>query len=87
MSGNLRGAWSSLRKVAAAMLLPPLFAMPAPARADEAPRALPAPAMTSPTSPATVETAVLAGGCFWGMQGLYQHVKGVSKVLAGYSGG
>jgi peptide-methionine (S)-S-oxide reductase len=33
------------------------------------------------------QTAVLAGGCFWGMQGLYQHVKGVTKVLAGYAGG
>ena len=87
MSGKLRVTWSSLRKAAAAMLLLPLFAMPAPARADEAPRALPAPVMVEPASAATVETAVLAGGCFWGMQGLYQHVKGVSKVLAGYSGG
>ena len=33
------------------------------------------------------ETAVLAGGCFWGMQGVFEHVKGVTKVVAGYSGG
>lgn len=33
------------------------------------------------------ETAVLAGGCFWGVQGVYQHVKGVKKVVAGYAGG
>jgi peptide-methionine (S)-S-oxide reductase len=33
------------------------------------------------------ETAVLAGGCFWGLQGLFEHVNGVTKVVAGYSGG
>jgi len=32
-------------------------------------------------------TAVLAGGCFWGIQGVFQHVKGVKKVYSGYSGG
>ena len=42
--------------------------------------------------PATVQTgalqtAVLSGGCFWGTQGVFEHVKGVRKVLAGYSGG
>ena len=36
--------------------------------------------------PAT-ETAVFAGGCFWGMQGVFQHVKGVSSAISGYSGG
>jgi peptide-methionine (S)-S-oxide reductase len=35
----------------------------------------------------TLQTAVLAGGCFWGTQGVFEHVKGVRKVLAGYSGG
>jgi len=33
------------------------------------------------------ETAVLAGGCFWGVQGVFQHVKGVSRAVSGYSGG
>ncbi|MEI9993038.1 MAG: peptide-methionine (S)-S-oxide reductase MsrA [Rhizomicrobium sp.] len=33
------------------------------------------------------ETAVLAGGCFWGLQGVFEHVKGVTRVVAGYSGG
>src|SRR5579883_2751978 len=32
-------------------------------------------------------TAVLAGGCFWGMQGIYEHVKGVTKTEVGYAGG
>lgn len=41
-------------------------------------------------SPATVkgrETVVLAGGCFWGIQAVFEHVKGVTKATAGYSGG
>ena len=32
-------------------------------------------------------TAVLAGGCFWGIEGVYEHVKGVLEVVSGYSGG
>jgi peptide-methionine (S)-S-oxide reductase len=35
----------------------------------------------------TLATAVLAGGCFWGVQGVFQHVKGVKQVYSGYSGG
>src|SRR4051812_24721058 len=33
------------------------------------------------------ETAVLAGGCFWGMEGVFEHVKGVRDVVSGYAGG
>ena len=33
------------------------------------------------------ETAVLAGGCFWGMEGVFEHVKGVKQVVSGYAGG
>ncbi|MFA6229490.1 MAG: peptide-methionine (S)-S-oxide reductase MsrA [Rhodanobacter sp.] len=48
------------------------------------------PAPTVDASPATApheETAVLAGGCFWGVEAVFEHVKGVQKVTAGYSGG
>jgi peptide-methionine (S)-S-oxide reductase len=38
-------------------------------------------------APARLETAVLAGGCFWGLEGVFEHVKGVSKVVSGYAGG
>lgn len=38
-------------------------------------------------SAAASETAVLAGGCFWGVQGVFQHVQGVTKVVSGYAGG
>src|SRR5690348_3653755 len=47
---------------------------------------IPAPAF-DPSSPGTTEKAVLAGGCFWGVQGVYQHLKGVKNVLSGYAGG
>ena len=36
---------------------------------------------------ATTERAVLAGGCFWGMEGVFEHVKGVTNVTSGYAGG
>ncbi len=38
-------------------------------------------------SPAHADTAVLAGGCFWGMEAVFEHVKGVSDVVSGYAGG
>ena len=43
-------------------------------------------ASPSPASPRT-ETAVLAGGCFWGMEGVFEHVKGVRNVVSGFAGG
>jgi peptide-methionine (S)-S-oxide reductase len=48
---------------------------------------IPAPAADEPTSSATSETAAFAGGCFWGVQGVFQHVKGVTKAVSGYAGG
>jgi peptide-methionine (S)-S-oxide reductase len=44
-------------------------------------------AAEDPAGQATTEVAVLAGGCFWGQQAVFEHVKGVTKVVAGYSGG
>ena len=38
-------------------------------------------------APAHADTAVLAGGCFWGMEAVFEHVKGVSDVVSGYAGG
>ena len=54
--------------------------------ADAAPVLAPAP-LYDPAVTAPVETATLSGGCFWGMQGVYEHVKGVKRVVAGYTGG
>jgi peptide-methionine (S)-S-oxide reductase len=41
----------------------------------------------SPTATKGQETVVLSGGCFWGIQAVFEHVKGVTKATAGYSGG
>jgi len=46
----------------------------------------PAPAPAAAPPPKTA-TAVLAGGCFWGMEWVYEHVKGVTNVVSGYAGG
>jgi peptide-methionine (S)-S-oxide reductase len=56
------------------------------ARAANTP--LPAPATDeSAASAAGLRTAVVAGGCFWGVQDVFQHVKGVVRATSGYSGG
>ena len=48
----------------------------------------PAPPPAAPEgSTAGTQTAVFAGGCFWGVEGVFEQVKGVSRVIAGYSGG
>jgi peptide-methionine (S)-S-oxide reductase len=48
---------------------------------------IPAPAVDEPASDAATAVAVFAGGCFWGVQGVYQHVEGVLKAVSGYAGG
>jgi peptide-methionine (S)-S-oxide reductase len=53
----------------------------------EGARPLPSPAVDLPPGPATSATIVLAGGCFWGVQGVFQHVKGVTNAVSGYAGG
>src|SRR5258706_6683822 len=58
------------------------------ARADAVNKAIPAPEIDTPAAEATgPQVAVLAGGCFWGLQGMFEHVQGVTRVVAGYSGG
>ena len=47
---------------------------------------IPPPALDE-TTQAHSETAVFAGGCFWGVQGVFQHVKGVKQAVSGYAGG
>ena len=57
------------------------------ASAGESTRALPPPAVDEQPGPAKSEVAVLAGGCFWGVQGVFQHVNGVTSAVSGYAGG
>jgi peptide-methionine (S)-S-oxide reductase len=54
--------------------------------AAEAVRVVPAPAVDVPTTPGKA-VAVFAGGCFWGLEGVFEHVAGVSDVVSGYAGG
>ena len=53
--------------------------------AENAVRA-PAPIVTAPST-AHSETAIFAGGCFWGVQGVFQHVRGVKSAISGFTGG
>jgi peptide-methionine (S)-S-oxide reductase len=48
---------------------------------------LPAPAADEKPDGAATRTAVFAGGCFWGVQGVFQHVEGVTSAVSGYAGG
>lgn len=58
------------------------------AKAKPAASAVPAPAADAPRASAPgQQTAVLAGGCFWGIQAVFQHLKGVVTATSGYSGG
>jgi|ERR1700730_3101882 peptide-methionine (S)-S-oxide reductase len=53
----------------------------------EAPVIIAPPTLDNPKSAGPSQTAVLAGGCFWGVQGVFEHARGVQKVVAGYAGG
>ena len=73
--------------LAGAVLLAGLAACQPVATAAEVTR-LPPPAVdATPVSAGHDQVAVLAGGCFWGIEAVFEHVKGVRKVTAGYSGG
>lgn len=58
----------------------------APASAAEDAVVIPPPALDEQAKPG-LEKAVFAGGCFWGVQGVFQHVKGVTSAVSGYAGG
>jgi peptide-methionine (S)-S-oxide reductase len=53
----------------------------------ETAKLVPPPAADETAPTASSETAVLAGGCFWGVQGVFQHVDGVVAAVSGYAGG
>ena len=60
-----------------------------PVRAAEQAKVIPAyePGAQAASAQGAEEVAVLAGGCFWGVQGVFQHVKGVTSAVSGYAGG
>jgi peptide-methionine (S)-S-oxide reductase len=53
----------------------------------QAERAVPIPVSKTDVTASGPQTAVFAGGCFWGMEAVFEHVKGVKSVTAGYAGG
>jgi peptide-methionine (S)-S-oxide reductase len=71
----------------AAFALAALLLLAAPAARAEDGRALPPPALDETAAAGEAEVAVLAGGCFWGVQGVFQHVDGVTAAVSGYAGG
>jgi peptide-methionine (S)-S-oxide reductase len=72
----------------ALLLLGSLLATTACTAKAAAPVAVPAPAVDAPRATAPgKQTMVIAGGCFWGIQAVFQHVKGVITATSGYSGG
>ena len=83
------GGSFSFRGGVRALLLVPFVALALNgARAAEPAVVIPAPALdaTAPPSGGT-QTVVLAGGCFWGVQAVFQHTKGVTSAVSGYAGG
>ena len=72
--------------VAAALVLAALAPWASSAVAEDA-RAIPAAAVDEGPAQSSSEVAVLAGGCFWGVQGVFQHVAGVTRAVSGYAGG
>jgi len=83
MRNVIRPARSAL--IVAALLLAGVGSSMLASAAEEA-RAIPAPALDEAAGKSS-ETAIFAGGCFWGVQGVFQHVVGVSNAVSGFAGG
>lgn len=88
LAPNLLRRRSVLHRLAGGALLASagLLSHPA-ARSAEVAVKIPPPAQDLPTTKPGLQKAIFAGGCFWGVQGVYQHVKGVQRAVSGYSGG
>lgn len=82
MSHGTTGKWISAVLIGMAMA-----SSGAAVSAAEVARITAAPVADNGKVKAPLETAVFAGGCFWGIQGMFEHVRGVRKVVSGYSGG
>jgi len=84
-NGNLK---SSLAVLALAILGGTFFSAQRASASSREPVVIPAAVVDQPLSPVKGEqTAVFAGGCFWGIQSVFQHTKGVVSATSGYAGG
>ena len=81
MHMSLRGSLASVAIIATCFVTFPQIAA-----AAESVVAIPPPAESAPQAQ-DLQKIVLAGGCFWGVQGVYQHMKGVTSAVSGYAGG
>ncbi|MGM4893818.1 peptide-methionine (S)-S-oxide reductase MsrA [Tardiphaga sp. 839_C3_N1_4] len=81
-----RSLFSRLSLCAVAGALAISTALVAPTFAAEEAVIIPAPAADTPAATG-IQTAVIAGGCFWGVQGVFQHTAGVVNAVSGYAGG
>jgi peptide-methionine (S)-S-oxide reductase len=82
---HLKNYSANVALVVGAALMAFAFATPR-STAEEA-RLVPPPAVDEAKGGSAPEVAVIAGGCFWGVQGVFQHVKGVVSAVSGYDGG
>lgn len=81
---------AALSALAVSLLALPLIAaglLPRPGGSSAVAASLPDPATGLTLAAGPRATAVLAGGCFWGMEAVFEHVKGVTEVVTGYTGG
>jgi peptide-methionine (S)-S-oxide reductase len=85
MTRIVRSAFPTALAIAILMLA--VLAIRNTSAAAEGGRALPAPMVDLPPGQTTSAVVVLAGGCFWGVQGVFQHVNGVTSAVSGYAGG
>lgn len=77
---------TTMKMGAKALLLPITMCLSLSACAHEVNRVLPKPTVNEPAA-GHHEVVVFSGGCFWGVQGVFQHVKGVTSATSGYTGG
>src|SRR5229473_2737729 len=80
-----RVPYASVALVLAVGLAGALWSLPG--RTAERATVVPPPAVDAASTNDETQTVVLAGGCFWGVQAVFQHTKGVTKAVSGYAGG
>jgi len=78
--------WFSLALIGGALAVAAIGLGILPTSAESA-KVVPPPTVDAPPGPAASAIVVLAGGCFWGVQGVFQHVEGVTSAVSGYAGG
>src|SRR5262245_38498461 len=82
---KIRHPGFAIATACAIVALAPAAAVPARAAGNEV--VVPVTLVGDSTKSPPMQTAVLAGGCFWGVEGVFEHLRGVQKVVSGYAGG